>query len=380
MAIGIAACGGSDSSGDGGGGDNTPSAAKGGVKIAFPGTLSGPLANYAKEERQGLELAMEEMNAAGGIGGSKVTATFADDRGKPENAIVIAQRLCSSDSSVVLGFTLSTTTLAPLPALERCQMPVLATSTTSPKFTGLSDYFFRAVLSDTVVSVAAAKYAIEQLGAKRVAVMYQKDDYGEGGRAEFVKTAKAAGADIVYDQGYQTETTSFLSQLTKIKSAKPDVIFLASFYPEAARIAQQAKQLRMDTQLLGLDGVLSPELINLGGDAVDGMQLLGYFNPEGSGASGKAKTFVEAFKKKYGTQPSDWSALQYDAAYAVKQAAEKGGGNDRAAILKGLPQVEFEGVTGTVAFDENGDRKGQAVIFEVKGGKFVPAPNQLDGT
>jgi branched-chain amino acid transport system substrate-binding protein len=373
LVAGAAACGGDDeetggSSGEGGNGKMT---------IAFPGTLSGALAQYAKEERQGLEVALEEINAAGGVDGKQVEVTYSDDRGKPENAIVIAQKTCSSDAAVVLGYTLSSTTLAPLPTLERCQIPVVATSTTSPQFTGLSKFFFRTVLSDAYVSSAAARYAVEQLGAQRVAVLYQLDDYGEGGRTEFVEAAEEAGAEVVYDQGYQIGTTSFLSQLTKIRDEDPDVIYLASFYPEAARIAQQAKRLNLDIQLLGLDGVLSPELIKLAGDSAEGMLVMGYFNPSSEGSS-KATGFVDAYTEMHGEAPSDWSALQYDAMYAVKHAAEAGGGSDREAILAGLPKVDFEGVTGNVSFDENGDRQGEAVVFVVEGGKFAPADDQLE--
>ncbi|MEA2245474.1 MAG: branched-chain amino acid transport system substrate-binding protein [Solirubrobacteraceae bacterium] len=374
LAVGVAACGGSDS-GDSasGGGDSAKSG--GSMTLAFSGTLSGPFATYAQQMRQGVDLAVGEINTAGGISGKQLKVNYADDRGKPENGIVIAQRFCNDDASVVLGYSVSTVALAALPTFERCQLPVVASATTSPKFTGLSDFYFRTVLSDAVAAAEGARYAVEQLGHKRIAVMYQKDDYGEGGDKSFVDAAKAAGAEIVYDQGYQLGTRNFLSQLTKIKSTNADMIFLSSFYPEAARIAQQAEQLNMKVPFLGLDGVLSPDLPKLAGTSAEGMLVLGYFNPNASGGGAKVSEFVDAFKQKYGQPPSDWSALAYDAVYAVQNAAKSGSGTDRAAIAKGLPSASFDGATGPVAFDK-GDRKGNAVIFEVKGKDFVPAEEQ----
>jgi branched-chain amino acid transport system substrate-binding protein len=374
VAIGVAACGGSSSSSSSSGG-GSGSSGGGTMQLAFSGTLSGPFATYAQQMRQGVDLAVSEVNGAGGIDGKQVNVSYADDRGKPENGIVIAQRFCNDKSSAVLGYSVSTVALAALPTFERCQLPVVASATTSPKFTGLSDYYFRTVLSDAVVAGEGARYAVQQLGAKRIAVMYQKDDYGEGGDKSFVDAAKAAGGQIVYDQGYQLGTTNFLSQLTKIKASNPDMIFLSSFYPEAARIAQQAQQLGMKAQFLGLDGVLSPDLPKLAGTAADGMLVLGYFNPSAAGGGAKVSSFVDAFKKKYSQAPSDWSALAYDAVYAVKSAAEAAKGTDRSAIAKGLPNAQFDGATGGVSFDK-GDRKGNSVVFEIKGKDFVPAQKQ----
>jgi branched-chain amino acid transport system substrate-binding protein len=376
LALGLAACGGGgggDGSSSGGGSSN---GGGGTMTLAFSGTLSGPIATYAQQMRQGVDLAVSEINQAGGIDGKKLKVNYADDRGKPENGIVIAQRFCNQDAAAVLGYSVSTVALAALPTYERCQLPVVASATTSPKFTGLSQYYFRTVLSDAVVAAEGARYAINDLGHKRMAVLYQQDDYGQGGDKSFVDAAKAAGGQIVYDQGYQLGTTNFLSQLTKIKSANPDVIFLSSFYPEAARIAQQARQLGMKVQFLGLDGVLAPDLIKLAGSAAEGMLVLGYFNPSAGTGGAKVSSFVDAFKKKYGSAPSDWSALAYDAVYAVKSAA--GGGTDRAAVAKGLPGASFDGATGHVAFDK-GDRKGNAVVFEVQGKDFVPADKQPSG-
>jgi branched-chain amino acid transport system substrate-binding protein len=375
VAIGVAACGGSSSSSSSSSGGGSGSSGGGTMKLAFSGTLSGPFATYAQQMRQGVDLAVSEINGAGGIDGKQVDVSYADDRGKPENGIVIAQRFCNDKSSAVLGYSVSTVALAALPTFERCQLPVVASATTSPKFTGLSDFYFRTVLSDAVVAGEGARYAVQELGKKRLAVMYQKDDYGEGGDKSFVDAAKAAGAEIVYDQGYQLGSTNFLSQLTKIKASKPDMIFLSSFYPEAARIAQQAKQLGMNVPFLGLDGVLSPDLPKLAGTSAEGMLVLGYFNPSSGSAGAKVSSFVDAFKKKYNEAPSDWSALAYDAVYAVKSAAASSKGTDRGAIAKGLPNAQFDGATGGVSFDK-GDRKGNAVVFEVKGKDFVPAEKQ----
>ncbi len=345
--------------------------------IGFTGTLTGEFASYALQMRQGVDLAVEELNGSGGIGGGTIKVVSADDQGKPENGPVIARQFCgNSDIRVVLGYSFSSVALAAVPAYAQCQLPVVASAVTSPDLSGSSQYFFRDVLTDAVQGKQMGEYATQVLKFQRIATLYQVDDYGQGVNDAFVQAVEGAGGEIVASEGYQLGTTNFTTQLTKLKGLDPDAIFIGGFYAEAAKIAQQARSLHMEQQILGTDGSLSPQLLSLGGDAVNGMILYGMFDPAVT-ASPAAKQFVEAFNEKFGEDPSSWAALAYDAVYAVKAAAEAGGGTSREQIRDGLTKVDFDGVTGTIQFDANGDRSANVLFLKVSDGQFVLAPEQL---
>lgn len=346
-------------------------------RIGFTGTLSGEFASYALEMRQGVELAVDEINRDGGIGGAEVEIVSADDRGEPSQGPVIAQRFCDDDAvRVVLGYSFSSVALAAVPVYDRCGLPVLASAVTSPELSGSSPYFFRNVLTDAVQGAQMGRYAVEVLGFDRIATLHQVDDYGNGVNAAFESAVGQAGGAIVYSDGYQLGTKDFRGQLTRIKEADPDAIFVGGFYPEAAKIAEQARDLGLDRRILGTDGSLSPDLIELGGESVEGMILYGLFHP--SLDRPEVQAFVSAFQERFGGEPSSWSALAYDAVYTVKAAVELAGGTSRDEVREGLAGVEdVPGVTGPTTFNDDGDRITNVLFLTVRGGRFVPADAQL---
>jgi branched-chain amino acid transport system substrate-binding protein len=366
----LGACGTTSSSGDSGGSGGT--AASGPIKLGYTATLTGDFASYGTEMRDGVKLAIEEINAAGGVDGHKLEMVSQDDLGKPSNGPVVAQKLCDDHGvSAVLGYSFSSVALAAVPVYTQCKLPVVASAVTSPELSGASPYFFRNVLSDASQGEQMGKYAVETLRRKRIAVLYQQDDYGKGASDGFVKGAEAAGGQIITRDAYQLQTSDFSSQIAKIKGKAVDALYIGGFYTEAAKIAKQARRAGLDVQLIGTDGVNSPDLFKLGGDAVEGMAAYAVFAP--SIDDPKVQKFVGAYKAAYGEDPTNWAALAYDATYTVKAAIEKAGGASRADIAEGLHGLGYSGVTGDATLDDQGDREGSIRFLKVEGGKFATA-------
>ncbi|OGN82275.1 MAG: branched chain amino acid ABC transporter substrate-binding protein [Chloroflexi bacterium GWC2_73_18] len=344
--------------------------------IGFGGTLTGEFAAFATNMQKGAQLAIDEINAAGGINGVQVEMISVDDRGEPKEGPVVAQQFCDNKAvSVVLGYSFSSVALPAVPIYDQCQMPVLASAVTSPKLSGSSKYFHRNVPTDAYQGAQMGEYAAKILGLKQIASLHQVDDYGNGVTEAFENAFKGAGGEIVSSDGYQLGTKDFLPILTNVQQKNPDGIFIGGFYPEDAKIAQQARGLGMQQPILGTDGAANPELIQLGGDAVEGLVFYATFDPTIDLPA--VKKFVDAYKAKFNEEPNSWAALAYDAVYTVKKAAELAGGNSRDKIQTGLGMVkDLPGVTGTTTFDQSGDRAMKLLFIAVKDGKFALAEKQ----
>ncbi|MBN8868552.1 MAG: ABC transporter substrate-binding protein [Solirubrobacterales bacterium] len=370
VAVALAACG-TSSSDDDGGGDG----GEGDITLGYTATLSGEFASYGTEMEDGVDLAVKEINQDGGVDGRQLKVDAEDDLGKPGNGPVVAQKFCDNSSvSAVLGYSFSSVALAAVPIYTQCGLPVLASAVTSPELSGASPMFFRNVLNDDFQGSEMGKYAVEKLGYENIAVLNQKDDYGIGTSDGFIEGVEDAGGTITSRDEYQLGTTSFDSQLATIKKDDPDAIYIGGFYAEASKIATQAQALGLNQPLLGTDGSLSPDLIKLGGDAVDGMYVYGVFSPASHDEA--TDRFVKDYKAANGEEPTSWAALAYDAVYTVKAAIEKTGDASRQGIADGLGEISYDGITGPTTFDENGDRQGRVLFLQVKNGKFVLAEDQ----
>lgn len=365
-AVAVAGCGGAVGGDDGGskGGDGA-----GGPKIGYTATLTGEFASYGRDMRQGIDLAVKELNGKGGIGGP-ITLTAADDQGKPANGPVVAQKLCDGDADVILGYSFSSVALAAVPVFDSCKIPVVASAVTSPELSGSSSFFHRDTYTDAYQGAQMGQYAATKLGRKRIAVLFQQDDYGTGVAKAFADAATKSGATITSKQGYQLGTKDFNTLIARLKKDSPDAIFIGGFYAEVAKIAQQARAAGVDVQLLGTDGAVSSDLPKLGGKSVEGMLVYGSFSP--ASKEPVVADFVKRYKAAYGNEPSSFAALAYDAVHVVKAAADAGGGSDRAQLTAGLGKMApYTGVTGKIAFDDKGDRTGEVVFLKLQGGEFV---------
>lgn len=346
------------------------------VSVAFTGTLTGDFASYGVTGKQGFDLAIEAYNAKKG---PQVSVTVVDDHGNPGDAVLAANRFCSDKNvSAVVGYTFSSVALASMPILDKCKLPVIGTAVTSPQLTGTSPYFRRVALTDATQGKLMGEYVAKTLGLKNVYLLYQQDDYGIGVQQAFKAAYEAAGGTLLGNDPYMLGTKDFRTLLTKVKSKRPEGIFIAGFYTEAASLVAQAKAMRINARMLGNDGSLSPQLMALSNGAAEGMTLYGTFDPSASAdASPVAAGFVKAFTAKYKSEPDSWAALGYDAGLALTaaiDAAKAKGGIDRASLQTQLGAISgLPGATGQVQFEKSGDRNASVLFFTVKNGKFALA-------
>jgi branched-chain amino acid transport system substrate-binding protein len=343
------------------------------VKIGFTAAFSGDFAAFGLNMRKGLDLALDDINNRGNV---KYTVVTMDDRGDPKEGVLIAQNLCDKpDIDIVMGYSFSSVALAAVPIIDQCKLPVFASAVGSPQLSGSSPYFRRNLLTDATQGKKMGDYTVKKLGYKKIYVIHQQDDYGLGIAESFSKSVEANGATVVGTESYLLGTKDFKTQIAKIRQSGADALFIGGFYTEAAKIAAQGRSMGLDIPLLGTDTALNPELIKLGGKAVDGMVLYGMYDT--SLSSPVADKFLKAYRAKYHEDPNAWAAVAYDAAYtlddAVKIAKAKGPVN-RETLNASFAEInEPEGVTGPTSFDKGGDRNGSLYFLKVSDGKFVPA-------
>lgn len=339
------------------------------VTIGMLGPLSGDYASYGTSVANGAELAIDEANASGEYG---VTFRFQreDTQGDGAQAVNAINKLIELDQvSAIIGAVLSGETLTAGPIAQDEGVPFITPSGTAPDIALIGDYEFRNVITDDVQAAQMAEYAVEVLGLERLAVMYSNNDYGVGLRRAFEEGAKAAGGQVVAVESYLDGDSDFSAQVTNMAAQNPDGLYIAGYYTEAAKIAQQASRQGMSVRLMGADGFDSPDLVALGGDAVEGALFTSGFYNKTEEALGKA--FVDKYTEVYGAAPDMFAANSYDSARIIIDVVSKAGG-DRTAIRDGIAGTQgFPGVTGETSFLENGDAEKPLYILRVDGGQFV---------
>ena len=363
----VAGCGGDDS-GDG---------AAAPFKIGVAGPMTGQYATYGASHKAGAEIAIEELNADGGVNGADASMELGDDLGDPKEAVLVAQKFID-DSELVLvnGHQFSGATIAAGAKYEAAGLPMISPSATNPDISDLGAFVWRICMTDAVQGEGLANYTVNDLGMTKVAIIYDNSDYGRGLADAYDEGIKAAGGTVVAKEQYTTGDTDFKAQLTKIQGAGPELLFLSGYYPEGSKIAQQAKELGMDVQMLGSDGYASDELPKLGGAAVEGMLVSTCFDYTKDDPA--VQKFVDAYKAKYeGANPDWFVANSYDVCMLLAAAAEKAGSNERTAINDALAEIgTYEGISGPITFDENGDVIKPLSIVIVQDGSLVTAPQQ----
>jgi len=347
------------------------------IKFAAAGPMTGPSAETGIRMRAGIELAVEEINKAGGIAGKQVVVDFYDDEGKPEGAAAVAQRI-AADSGVtaVIGHINSSASMAALPIYKRAGLTEVSGNSSSWKLTHLGfDNIFRVIINDQGQSPVLTEHLVTKEGRKKIAIIYENSDYGKGAMESATKKAKELGAEIVASETYQPGVDrDFAPQLTKIKAAGPDALILAGQYGEGGPIFSQAYRLGLTTEkgkvlTAGFDGLRQGKFIELAGkEAVEGLLIFASFNSLSDAP--KTAEFREKTMRLFGHPPTEQEAHNYDIVYLYKAAIEKGA--TKATMSTVLRGMSLEGVSGHLAFDENGDVKGkEMVIFTVKDGAFV---------
>lgn len=340
------------------------------IKIGTIGPLTGNIATYGISTKNGVEIAVEEFNQNGGINGRPIKLISEDTRGDQTEAANAASKLIEQDKVVaIVGGVISSETLTAGPIANDAKVVMISSSSTAAGVPEIGDYIFRNCLSDEVQAVQLAEYAAKELGLKKFAIMYTNNDYGLSLKNAFETKAKEL-AEVTAVETYNDGEKDFRAQLTKIKGTNPDALYIAGYYTEAAKIAQQAKEQGLNVQILGADGFYSPVLIELGGDAVEGaIFTAGFFTDD---PSEKAQNFVKAYKEKFNAEPDMFAAQAYDAAMILITALKNTNGEGGEVLQKEMAKIkDFPGITGTTSFTETGDAIKNVMILKVENGKFT---------
>lgn len=344
------------------------------IKIGFLGALTGSVASYGQNTLDGMKLAMEEINAAGGVNGKQVEIIDNDDRGDKTEGANITQKYVTQDKVVaIVGDPTTGITKVAAPIANQNKVVIMSAGSTGPGVVEIGPYVFRDTLLDAVGGPATIKYIVEKKGWKKVALITSiNNDFSVGLSKIFKDGILAAGGEIATEENISDGDTDFSAQVTNIKNKGAQVIIFSGYYTEAALIMKEVRKQGMkDIVMVGGDGLQSPVLWELGGAAVEGSISYAGFSPEQPTPT--TAKFIESFKKKYAKDPDLFHAQGYDAvqliANAIKQAntANPEKFKDTLAATK-----NFDGVSGTISFKENREPlKSPVFLLQVNGGKFT---------
>jgi branched-chain amino acid transport system substrate-binding protein len=356
---------------DGGGSGGTTDTG-GIIKVGVYGDLSGQTSSFGESTRNGVRMAVDEINAAGGINGRKVEIIVEDDQGQPQQASTVVTKLINQDKVVaIIGEVASSNSLAAAPRAQEAKVPMITPSSTNPKVTQVGDYIFRVCFTDDFQGAVAAKFAANTLKARKAAILGDfNSDYSKGMSQYFVQEFTASGGQIVGQQTYTQTDADFKGQLTAIRALAPDVIFVPGYYGQVGVIAKQAKELGITAPLLGGDGWDSPKLFEMGGDARNGAYMVNHYSTDDP--SPAVQRFVAAYKAKFGAVPDAIAALGYDAMNVLADSIKRAGSTDSAKLRDAIAATNgFAGVTGSININSSRDAVKPAVVFELRDKKLV---------
>jgi branched-chain amino acid transport system substrate-binding protein len=352
---------------------NTNSENAGEVVIGHVASLTGDTATFGVSADEGIRLALDEINSAGGVLGKKVKVITEDDRSLSDEAKTVANKLITRDHvCAILGEIASSRSIAIAPVCEDAKIPMLSPGSTNPKVTQGYEYVFRNCFIDPFQGSAMANFAMTKLGFKKFAILYPANsDYGVGLRDVFRDAVKKGGGEIVEEVAYTEKSdVDFHGQLTKIKNANPDAIFDSGYYTEAGLIARQARELGITCPLLGGDGWDSDQTVKIGGKAIDGCYFSNHYSPDEDRP--EVKKFVADYQKKFaGKVPDAMAILAYDAMKIMVDAIRRAGSTDGKKIRDALAATrDFPGASGVTTIDEQHNAKKSVVILKIDNGKF----------
>jgi len=354
-----------------GGNGTTGGATSTTIKIGEYASLTGDTATFGLSTHQGILLAVDEANAAGGINGKTITLVTEDDASKPDQAQSVVTKLITQDKVVaMLGEVASTRSKRGGSVCQQNNIPMITPSSTNPTVTQIGSNVFRVCFTDDFQGAVDAKFAHDQ-GYKKVAVFKDlKSDYSVGFSDVFAKEFTKLGGTITNTQSYQSGDTDFKAQLNSLKTGAPDAVLVPGYYTEMGTIGRQAKDVGLNVPLLGGDGWDSPDLVPGAGTTLEGSFFADhYFSVELKEPA--TKTFIEAFKAKNGKDPDALAALGYDAAKVLLDAIKRAKTVDGPGIRDAIADTkDFPGVTGKITIDTNRNARKSALIFQIKGKDF----------
>lgn len=345
------------------------------IKIGEYGSLTGDNSTFGISTHRGIQLAIDEANAAGGINGKKLELKSEDDNSKAEQAKTVVQKLVSSEKVIaVIGEVASSRSMMAAPICQAAMVPMVSPSSTNPKVTAIGDYIFRVCFTDDFQAVVAAQFAFDS-GFKNVAVFTDvKSDYSKAFGELFAQKFKALGGKIAAEPTYQSGDVDFKAQLATIKGANPDAVLIPGYYTEVGTIARQAREIGVKVPLIGGDGWESDQLIPGAGTALEGCFFTNHYFAHDL-PDPNIKSFGEAFQKAYpGKQPGALDALGYDAAKVIIEALRRSKALNSVALRDAIAATkDYAGVSGKITLDEKRNARKEALVFQIKGKEFKPA-------
>ena len=361
------------------------SAIAGEIKLGVAEALTGNAAQYGLPIRKGFEVAVSEINGAGGVNGNKIQLVIEDEQGKKEEAINVFKKLIFQDKALMLfGPTLSNSAQASDPVAQAAKIVVFGTSNTADGITSIGNYVFRNSVTEADILPITLKAAVKATGIKRVAVFYGNDDiFTKSAYDNFTKALQAQKIPVVMAETFSKGDVDFKPQLTKIKNSNADAIVLAALIAEGGPIMVQARQLGITLPFLSGNGMNSPRLFELAKDSSDGLWVGSPWSIESPATENKR--FISAFQKVHNGLPDQFAAQAYDAMHIVAQALKKTTltgklDADRTALRNALPSTQFSGATGPFKFRQVTDKDGKpagydavqtAIVMLTKGNQYT---------
>ena len=343
------------------------------IKIGYFGDLSGPTFNFGESAKNGVLMAADEINQAGGINGRRIDVVIDDDQGSPERAANLVSKLINQDKVVALiGGGASGSSLAAAPKAQSAKVPLISPSSTNPAVTQAGDYIFRACFIDAFQGEVMARFAANTLKVRKAAIMVDFNSPYSRGLTEFFELSfTKLGGQVVSKQSYAQGDPDYKGQLSFIRAAAPDIIYVPGYYGDVAIIAKQARQLGLTQPLLGGDGWDAPELWDLGGDALNGSYISNHYSVEDP--SPAIQKFVHDYRLRYGNlTPDAHAALAYDATRFLADAIQRAGSTDGHKLREALAQTKnLSGVTGVISMDSERNAVKPAVVLKLQDAKYI---------
>ncbi|HVY05749.1 MAG TPA: branched-chain amino acid ABC transporter substrate-binding protein [Burkholderiales bacterium] len=370
VAFGLAACGKKDEQASAGGKSSSIQRV---VKIGHAAPLTGGIAHLGKDNENGVRLALDEANAKGlTIGGEKVAFEMLseDDEGKENKGPIIAQKFVDAKVAGVVGHLNSGVTIPASAVYNQAGIPMISGSATNPKLTEQGfKVAFRTVGRDDQQGPAVASYLMAENKLKSVAIVDDATAYGEGLANEVEKTLKAGGINVLPREKGTQETRDWKAILTKLKGKGPDAVFYGGMDSGAGPLLKQGRELGLKAVFAFGDGACTDKMKELAGAASEGMIC----SQAGIPVQAASKAFLEAFKKKFNSDPLIYAPFTYDGANLLIAAMQAANSVDPAKYLPELAKIKYEGASGHIEFDDKGDRKdAEMTIFTMKGGAITP--------
>ena len=330
--------------------------------------LTGEGASYGEAMKQGIDLAIEQVNATGGVNGHHLQAVYEDDKLSPKEGISAFYKLTNASGvPVIIGSAASKVTLSIAPMAEKAHIVLFSSISTADELKNAGDYIFRDVPTNSMQGKTAAAFVTDTLKASNVAIFYKNDDYGANLAASFREEVKKHNMPTVFDEAYDSQQKDFRNVLSRLQGTKPAVVFFPGNYQDNALILKQAREAGIRVPFVGGDGAFSEELIKIAGDAAGNS----YFTMMGIPKSKVVNEFVAKYTKTYGQkEPNVFVYYAYDALMMVADAI-KAGGYTADGIKGALYSLHHDGLTGETHFDSLGEVSKPYSIYTVRGGKFA---------